>query len=417
MLRLMRLHKWLMILVVTLVLAGGVRTGLVLAQGTGTWHTLAPTGVARQEVSYVQVNGKFYLAGGSTLHQVYDPITNTWANVAPLPVNLDHIQGVALNGRIYYIGGLISWPAPNTNTVYIYNPTTNSFSQGANMTRARGAGGTAVYGGKIYYAGGLHDGNAVNWFDVYDPVANSWTALSNMPTIRDHFHAAVLNGKFYAIGGRDTQINAVTPAVDVYNFATSSWSTLSTTLPTPRGGFAVAVIGTEILVIGGEGGGVHNDVEAYNTVTNTWRDLAPMTTARHGIQAIVCNGNVYLAAGGTAEGSQPSQVTDVLYLNGTTPCGASTDNEPTLNYFTTGTPTLTWNGVTGATGYDIIVYTSPLLLLSASVFAPPTLPADQLAVTVSPALDEGMYYWRVRAHTPTGAPGTWSAVQTFTVDL
>ena len=92
---------------------------------------------ARQEVSYVQLGGKFYLAGNGNTHQQFDPQTGQWTSVAPLPVsggtNLDHIQGVAYGGKIYYIGGLTSWPNAEVGTVYIYDPATNTFSQGTPM--------------------------------------------------------------------------------------------------------------------------------------------------------------------------------------------------------------------------------------------------------------------------------------------
>ena len=193
------------------------------------------------------------------------------------------------------------------------------------MTRGRGAGGVAVYQGKIYYAGGLNNGSAVPWFDVYDPVANTWTQLQDMPRPRDHFHAAVVNGKFYAIGGRNTAINATTTANDVYNFATGSWSMGLAPLPTARGGFASAVIGSEILIIGGEGGGnTFNTVEAYDANLNTWRTLAPMPTARHGIQAAVCNDGVYVAAGGATQGgSNPTDIHQVFFLNTPSTCTAA----------------------------------------------------------------------------------------------
>ena len=99
------------------------------------------SGPARQEVSYLQVGGKFYLAGGSTTHEVYNPATDTWSTIAPLPKKLDHIQGVTVGGLIYYIGGLESWPGPHVNTVYIYNPATNTFQQGAPMPRGRVSSG------------------------------------------------------------------------------------------------------------------------------------------------------------------------------------------------------------------------------------------------------------------------------------
>ena len=296
-------------------------TGSSLA---GAWESRAPSGPARQEVSYVQVGGKFYLAGGSTTHEVYNPATNTWSTIAPLPQQLDHIQGVEVGGLIYYIGGLQQWPGPNVDTVYIYNPATNTFKQGAPMPRGRGAGGVAVHGGKIYYAGGLNNSVAVPWFDVYDPAANTWTQLPDMPTARDHFHAAV-NGKFYAIGGRNVQIDAMTTVNQAFDFATGTWTSGLAPLPTARGGFAAAALGDEVLIIGGEGNGqTFQAVEAYNTVTNTWRKLADMPTPRHGIQAAVCNGGVYIAAGGlTQGGGSPTDVHEVFFLNGAKPCTSS----------------------------------------------------------------------------------------------
>jgi N-acetylneuraminic acid mutarotase len=304
-------------------LAGSGATGTP----AGTWETRAASGLARQEVSYVHAGGKLYLAGGmTTAHQAYDPATNSWTNLAPLPASLDHIQSVELGGKIYYIGGLESWPSPAVGTVYIYNPATNTFSQGAQMSRPRGAGGVAVHNGKIYYAGGLSAGVAVPWFDVYDPAANTWSQLPNMPTSRDHFHAAVVNGKFYAIGGRNVDINATTPVNEAYDFAAGTWQSGLAPLPTPRGGFAAAALGDEILIIGGEGAGTtYSTVEAYNTVTNSWRTLAPMPTARHGIQAAVCNGGVYIAAGGkTQGGGTPSAAHEVFFLGSPTSCGPTT---------------------------------------------------------------------------------------------
>jgi hypothetical protein len=299
----------------------------VPAAQAASWETRTPSGPNRQEVSYVKAGWKLYLAGGlNTAQEAYDPATNSWSNVAPLPATLDHIQSVELNGLIYYIGGLINWPSPQVSTVYIYNPTTNTFSQGAPMPRGRGAGGVAVYNGKIYYAGGLNNGVAVPWFDVYDPVANTWSQLPDMPRVRDHFHAAVVNGKFYAIGGRNVSIDATTAANDVYNFATGSWAPGLAPLPTARGGFATAVMGNEVIIIGGEGGGLtYHEVEAYNTTLNTWRTLPPMPTARHGIQAAVCNGGIYIAAGGTVQSSGgATDVHEVFFPNGPSTCAPPT---------------------------------------------------------------------------------------------
>ncbi len=290
--------------------------------GTGAWQTLEPSSEARQEVSYVQLGGKFYLAGGSTLHEVFDPVARTWGTLEPLPADLDHIQGVALNGKIYYLGGNVGGDLrEETDSVHIYDPATDSFSAGAPLPEGRGAGGVAVFENRIYYAGGLSGFRAQPSFFVYDPVANTWSPLPPMPNSRDHFHAAVLNGTFYAIGGREARINATIPFVDAFDFETQTWTTLETELPTERGGFASAVLGDEILVIGGEGGGnTYGTVEAYDPAANTWRTLSPMPTPRHGVQAAVCNGGVYLAAGGVVQGVGPSTAHEAFGFGELGPC-------------------------------------------------------------------------------------------------
>lgn len=298
--------------------------------------TKASTPVARQEVAYTNVNGRLYLAGSSTRQEYYDPATDDWHTVAPLPAALNNVQSVAIGDDIYYLGGLVGLLQPQDDSVSIYHTTTNTFSEGTPMPagRARGAGGAAVYDGKIYIAGGLHDGTSVPWFDVYDPVADTWSQLPDMPRARDHFHAAVVNGTFYAIGGRRSSstncCNATVTENDSFSLSTGSWSTSNAPLPTQRAASATAVLGDEILVIGGEGGGaVFDEVEAYDTTSNTWRELAPIPTPVEGMQAAVCNGGVYIAGGGTAQGgNKPTTAHQVFFLHGPTACTPTGDPPP-----------------------------------------------------------------------------------------
>jgi hypothetical protein len=278
------------------------------------WKRRTPSGLRRQEVSFVRAGQKLYLAGGSRRQQAYDPATRSWTDVAPLPRSIDHVQGVELGGRIYYVGGLLSWPKPHSSAVYVYDPASDSVATGKPMPRGRGAGGVAVHEGKIYYAGGLADGKAVRWFDEYDPRSRTWRRLPDMPRARDHFHAVVVDGRLYAIGGRDSELGAETDAVDAYDFSSGTWKTGLAQLPTPRGGFAAAVVDGEIVVIGGETPErAESTVEAYDPRSDHWRALEPMPTPRHGIQAAVCGGSIYVAAGGEAPGGgEPSDVMEVF---------------------------------------------------------------------------------------------------------
>ena len=83
---------------------------------------------------------------------------------------------------------------------------------------------------------------------------------------------------------------------------------------------------------------------------------------------------------------------------------------PLQNYFTTATPTLSWNRLTGVTQYTIQVSKSSLFTPLA--YPAVTVPASQLSVTTAP-LPEGVYYWRVSAN----GGGTWSTADTFVIDL
>jgi glucose/arabinose dehydrogenase len=286
------------------------------------WEQLAPTGFARQEVSFVSAGQRFYLTGGGRALEVYDPGSDSWTKASPLPRNLDHIQGVELGGRIYYIGGLAAWPRPAVDSTYVYDPKMDRYETAAPIPRARGAGGVAAHDGKIYYAGGLSDGRAVPWFDVYDPKADSWSSLPDLPRARDHFQAVVAGDKLYAIGGRDSELGRELAATDVFDFATGSWSS-GAPIPTLRGGFAAALVGDEIYVIGGEDvDGAHTTVEAYDVQEGTWRAADPLPVSRHGIQAIVCGGAIYVAAGGRTQGGEnPSTLHDAYFTKGARGCG------------------------------------------------------------------------------------------------
>ena len=283
------------------------------------WRELASSGEARQEVSFVELDGRLYLAGGrTTAHEVYDPARETWSRVADLPEALDHVQGVVSGGRIFYVGGLHEFPEPAAASVHVYDPAADSFSSGAPMPRPRGAGGVAAREGLVYYAGGLNDGSAVAWFDVYDTRTRRWSRLPDMPRARDHFQAAIVDDRLYAIGGRDTEVGDTIAETDVYDFATGSWSTADSLLPTPRGGYGAAVLDGEIWVVGGEDPEqAFSSVEVYDPARDSWRVSDPIPTPRHGIQVAVCGGALYVAAGGAAPyGTTPVDVLEAYAAAG-----------------------------------------------------------------------------------------------------
>ncbi|NDK55802.1 malectin domain-containing carbohydrate-binding protein [Pontibacter fetidus] len=297
-------------------------------QVSGSWNEITAasgTPVARHESSFVQAGDKFYLMGGRGIKpvQAYIPSSKTWTDHAQTPIELHHFQAVTLDGLIYVAGAFTGGypyetPVPH---LYIYDPVKNTWIQGPAIpeNRLRGSAGAVVYNKKLYLVGGLTDGHNsghVTWFDEYDPATNTWKTMPDAPRARDHFHAAIVHNKLYLAGGRRSSygtgetFSLTVPEVDVFDFATGTWQTLpaASNIPTPRAGTTTAVLGEEVIVIGGESVAqtqAHQEVEALNINNHTWRRLANLQQGRHGMQAIVNNNGIYVAAGSGQQGGEP----------------------------------------------------------------------------------------------------------------
>jgi glucose/arabinose dehydrogenase len=83
---------------------------------------------------------------------------------------------------------------------------------------------------------------------------------------------------------------------------------------------------------------------------------------------------------------------------------------PPKNYFTTHTPTLTWNRVTFAHHYVVQVGKTKDF-----IGAPTYQAGNNLAYTL-PSLDNGFYYWRVLVCMTVTTCGNWSATDTLIID-
>ena len=285
---------------------------------------------ARHEAAFIGLNERYYLLGGRGIKPVdiYDPATQQWSEGASSPVEIHHFQPVVYDGKIHLLGAMTGGypgetPLPE---IHFYDPATDTWSTGATIPpdRRRGGAGAVVHDGKIYLVCGITDGHRgghVAWLDAYDPATGAWTRLADAPRPRDHFQAVVHDNKLYALAGRTT-VAATNPfantigAVDVYDFATDSWSTLPDTLPTHRAGNAAISLDDDILVLGGESLQLvaHSEVEALNPTTGTWRTLDSLSRGRHGTGVIHHNGRLVMASGCGNHGGEP-ELDDMIVLD------------------------------------------------------------------------------------------------------
>jgi len=301
--------------------SGGTTNDAARASGTLDWVERSGAGgssaTKRHEAGAVEYDGKLFLLGGrgSRPVDIYDPQTKKWSKGAAAPFEMHHFQPVALNDKIWVVGAMTCcYPREdNVSHIWTYTPASNSWQQSAAIPQARrrGSAATVVRDGKIYLAGGNtlgHDGGAVDWFDEFNPSTGIWRILPNAPVARDHAQGGLIGDTLVLAAGRRTaqpNVFANTVArVDVYDFATNSWSR-TTDIPTTRAGTMAVTVGQEVLVIGGESGGrtpAHDEVEAYDIVTKNWRALKPLQVGRHSGGAVRLDDGVHVVAGATTIG-------------------------------------------------------------------------------------------------------------------
>jgi Kelch motif len=111
--------------------------------GNDTWHTCPSLPDVRGFMAsgYNPGNGKIYLAGGyntatidsaQTTTWEFDPAAGTYTQEADMPHGLGGAGSGFINGKLYVAGGR---DAENTilDTLFIYDPATDTWSQGASM--------------------------------------------------------------------------------------------------------------------------------------------------------------------------------------------------------------------------------------------------------------------------------------------
>jgi len=322
------------------VLATLLIAGQASAQQAGRWSSLKPIPQGEEETIGTAAGGKLYVAAGLGIFPgwepkqmlwSYDPGSNEWTKLPSLPEGVHHPGFAAVGNKLYVIGGfLIARPPVGlpawvpTNSVWIFDLTTNTWSKGAPMPTPRGALTATAVGTKIYAIGGARNPSystpelrptvpvenvATN--EVYDTATNTWSSARPMLTARNHQGAALIGGKIYVVGGRigSTFIIGLSTNVntnEAYDVASDTWSSVFG-MPTPRSGVGVAVLSGRMHVLGGEAYlndlvGTYRTHEAYDPRTNSWERLPPMPTPRHGLAVAEIGGRMYAVSGSNVAG-------------------------------------------------------------------------------------------------------------------
>ena len=287
-----------------------------IVSGSGPWTTKTPMPTARATLIAGVINGQLYAMGGfgpsfvygsptPTAYEAYDPASDTWTPKASAPTVRALAGAGVINDKLYVVGGCFYSDCRifYTNTLEVYDPTSNSWATLAPMPTARSQMAVGVIGAKLYVAGGMQQCapcTPLATLEVYDPSTNTWTTKSPMPTAVTLAAGAVVNGIMYVIGGVSTV--GIVATVQAYDPVSDTWSTKAS-MPTARSWGAAAVANGLVYVMGGMGSAGASAVttnEAYDPSTGTWTTQADLPTARYGPAAGTINGVVYVVGGANA---------------------------------------------------------------------------------------------------------------------
>lgn len=343
------------------------------ADSLGGWTTKTSMPTARFGLGAATVNGIIYAMGGdvnyygcgpTSANEAYDPATNTWTAKAPLITPHMNGFGVAvLNNNIYVIGGSPQCTNP-TRAVEAYDPATNTWTAKAPLPASPGGYGlvdaaVGVINGILYVAGGSTEAGITNTLYAYDPETNTWATKTPMPIGRYVGVGAVVNGILYVVGGNVSGGTAATSTF-AYDPITDTWSTKAP-MNISRGWLTAAVVNNRIYAIGGGTAATNwgTATEEYDPLTDTWTVLADMPTGRQAFGAAEVNGTIHAIGGlnaslgaglATVEAYTPVPPTsDVLVAGG---FANNTSSPPTAEVFHESTGT--WSATTNTIAYGTI---------------------------------------------------------------
>lgn len=148
---------------------GDVDSHLVLIASENRWETARPIPMARNSAAGAVLDGKLWVAGGRTVQgggtgrlDRYDPATDTWDTLAPIPVSRSGQQAggglamAATDGKLVAFGG--EWFQRGGGGVFaetwIYDPATDAWTRGPDMTTPRHGLAAVEIGGTIYAIAG-----------------------------------------------------------------------------------------------------------------------------------------------------------------------------------------------------------------------------------------------------------------------
>ena len=258
------------------------------------------------DVFGAELNGKIYIPGGGAPHgfpavmtnfdrlQIYDTQKDTWKLSSPMKINRRYCNVGMLEGKIWVIGGFqkIDGKEHATHTVEIYNPDSDSWTDGPELRFPCAQSVTGVVKERLY-AVYCNEERTSNYAYSISSGEDKWKEETPPPYPIAQTDGCVFEDKIYI----------VVPAVGLisYDPSTKIWETNFPPVPntkSPRAA-AVAQYKDEIWVISGTD--VVNDkmVWSYSPKNRTWTEGPSFPQPTFWADGLEVNGKLYVFGGAT----------------------------------------------------------------------------------------------------------------------
>src|SRR5690242_13330215 len=231
------------------------------------------------------------------------PAPGSWAMGRDSPYRVQQLEAAVLDNRIWLAGGLLG-PDQATNKTQYYDPTLRTWGTGPSLPFLVHHATLVNYRGQLWLIGGFlpvgHnlEASASDHVLILDPAKNQWVEGPPLHHARAASAAAVVGDQIVVVGGRTggkTETNVKT--TEIYNG--KSWHD-STDIPVPGDHLAGVTDGTYFYAIGGRNLSVsenHAALQRFNPATGQWTQLTPMPTPDSDFGAAYLDGQLVTFGG------------------------------------------------------------------------------------------------------------------------
>lgn len=267
--------------------------------GSNTWINATSMSLTRSGMAVSSIGTNIYSIGGNyngnytNVNECFDTNTGNWTTKTASPYTGISYSDV-INNEIYLTNGY---------SLYVYNPTSNSWTTKASTVSGSSYVACASSGNNFFIIGG--NGTSYKALNrCYDKLTDTWALKTQLSTGRREATACSIGNDVYCIGGYDSGSLYSTVA---YNINSNTWTT-KTSPSYPKYNAASTVNGTFIHYIGGlySSSSYKDDHEYYSSTSNTWTSKTRIPTALHSLGACTVGKHVYIT-GGTYGSSSTSR--------------------------------------------------------------------------------------------------------------